>query len=445
MEGFIEMKGLKIAIIGGGSSYSPEIIDGFLKRSEELPVSEIYMVDIKEGQKKLDIIGSLAKRMIERAGLDIKLVLTLDRREALKNADFVVTQFRVGGLNARARDERFPLKYGILGQETTGPGGFTKAMRTIPVILDICKDIKELCPDAWLINFTNPSGLVTEAVLKYTDVKCIGLCNVPIHMQMDVASMMDVPFKDVFIEFAGLNHLVWGKKVWVKNKDVTKEVLEKSLDGDVLNMKNIYNLKWDPDFIRALGMLPCPYHKYYYMTDRMLQEEQESAADPKKGTRAEQVQAIEKSLFELYKSPDLNTKPKELEKRGGAYYSDAAVSLISAIYNDKNDIHTVNTLNNGIIRGIPDNSVIETNCLVGSRGATPLSLNGDLPIEILGLIQAVKSYEVLAVEAGVTGDKNKALLALVNHPLIPSVDVAKHLLHDLLELNKDYLPQFKDK
>ncbi|MCY6960057.1 6-phospho-beta-glucosidase [Clostridium brassicae] len=437
------MKGLKIAVIGGGSSYTPEIVEGFLKRAEELPVDEIYMVDIKEGQEKLNIVGNLAKRMIEKVGANIKLVLTLDRKEALKNADFVVTQFRVGGLNARARDERFPLKYDVLGQETTGPGGFAKAMRTIPVLLDICKDIKELCPNAWLINFTNPSGLVTEAILKYTNVKCIGLCNVPIHMQMDVANMLDVPYKDVFIEFAGLNHLVWGKKVWVKDQDVTNIVLEKLLDGDVLNMKNIYNMKWNPEFIRALGMLPCPYHRYYYMTDKMVEEEKEVANDPNKGTRAEQVQAIEKRLFELYKSKDLNVKPKELEKRGGAYYSDAAVSLISAIYNDKNDIHTVNTLNNGTIKGIPDDSVIEVNCIIGSRGATPISLRGELPTEILGLMQAVKSYEILATEAGVKGDKKKALLALQNHPLVPSVDVAKALLHDLFELNKEYLPQFK--
>lgn len=437
------MKGLKIAVIGGGSSYTPEIVEGFLKRAEELPVDEIYMVDIKEGQEKLNIVGNLAKRMIEKVGANIKLVLTLDRKEALKNADFVVTQFRVGGLNARARDERFPLKYDVLGQETTGPGGFAKAMRTIPVLLDICKDIKELCPNAWLINFTNPSGLVTEAILKYTNVKCIGLCNVPIHMQMDVANMLDVPYKDVFIEFAGLNHLVWGKKVWVKDQDVTNIVLEKLLDGDVLNMKNIYNMKWNPEFIRALGMLPCPYHRYYYMTDKMVEEEKEVANDPNKGTRAEQVQAIEKRLFELYKSKDLNVKPKELEKRGGAYYSDAAVSLISAIYNDKNDIHTVNTLNNGTIKGIPDDSVIEVNCIIGSRGATPISLRGELPTEILGLMQAVKSYEILATEAGVRGDKKKALLALQNHPLVPSVDVAKALLHDLFELNKEYLPQFK--
>lgn len=436
------MKNLKIAVIGGGSSYTPEIVEGFLKRYKELPVGEIYLVDINAGLEKLNIVGALAKRMIEKAELPIKLIMTLDRKKALKDADFVVTQFRVGGLDARVRDERFPLKYDVLGQETTGPGGFTKAMRTIPVILDICNDMKELCPNAWLINFTNPSGLVTEAVLKYTNIKCIGLCNVPIHMSMDISAMLDVPYNDLFIEFVGLNHLVWGRKVFARNKNVTKEVIEKLKDGAALSVKNITDLKWNPDFLDALGMVPCPYHRYYYMTDKLVKEEQECAMEGGKGTRAEQVKVIEHKLFEMYKNVNLKEKPKELEKRGGAYYSDAAVSLISAIYNNKKTIHTVNTLNNGTIKGLPDNSVIEVNCLIDGRGATPLNLNGEVETKILGLMQQVKSYEVLAVEAAVKGDRQQALMALVNHPLIPSVDVAKSLLDELLEINKEYLPQF---
>lgn len=435
------MKGLKIAVIGGGSSYTPEIIEGFLKRKDELPVSEIYLVDIKEGEEKLNIVGNLAKRMIKKAGLNIKLVLTLDRKEALENADFVTTQFRVGGLDARARDERFPLKYNVLGQETVGPGGLAKALRTIPVILDICKDMKELCPNAWLVNFTNPSGLVTEAVTKYTDIKCIGLCNVPIHMKMDVAAMLDVDSKDLFMEFIGLNHLVWGRKVWHKGNDVTRKVIENLKDGASLTMKNISDLRWPPEFLDALGMVPCPYHRYYYMTDRLLQEEKESAET--KGTRAEQVKEIEGKLFEIYKDENLDVKPAELEKRGGAYYSEAAVSLISAIYNNKEDIHTVNVRNNGIISGIPNDTIIETNCIVDGKGATPLAITGELEGKVLGLIQCVKSYEILAVEAAVTGDKNKAIMALTNNPLIPSIDVAIKLVNELLEINKDYLPQFK--
>lgn len=434
------MRKLKITVIGGGSSYTPEIIDGFIKRKNELPIGEIDLVDIEEGKEKLSIVGDLAKRMLKKAGLDVKVVLTLNRREALENSDFVVTQFRVGGLDARARDERFPLKYDVLGQETVGPGGFTKAQRTIPVILDICKDIKEICPSAWLINFTNPSGMVTEAVLKYTDIKCIGLCNVPIHMKMDIVSMLDVDSKDVFIEYVGLNHLVWGRNVWYKDENVTKKVIEKLKDGASLTMKNISDLKWPKEFLDALGMVPCPYHRYYYMTDRLLKEEKEASETI--GTRAEQVKKIEEKLFEIYKNTELNTKPVELEKRGGAYYSDAAVSLISAIYNDKKDIHTVNIKNNGTIKGIPDDSVIEVNCIVDKRGATPLALKSPVEQKILGLIQSVKAYEILAVEAAVHGDKNAAIMALANNPLIPSIDTAIKLFDELYELNKEYLPQF---
>jgi 6-phospho-beta-glucosidase len=435
------MPGLKVAVIGGGSSYTPELVDGFIRRAAELPAAEICLADIATGQDKLHIVSDLAHRMVDRAGLKIKITATLDRREALRGADFVVTQFRVGGLTARARDERFPLAYGVLGQETTGPGGLAKALRTIPVILDICRDISELCPDAWLINFTNPSGLITESILKHTSVKCIGLCNVPIHMRMTIATMLEAEPGDIFVDFVGLNHLVWGRKVWNKGADVTAIVLEKMQDGKKLTMKNIPDLKWDGDFLRSLRMLPCPYHRYYYMTDSILAEELAAAAPGGTGTRAEVVQAVEDRLFTIYQDPGLAEKPAELEKRGGAYYSDAAVSLISAIYNDKREIHTVNTFNQGAINRLPANCVIEANCVIGKNGPTPLMI-GELPYEIAGLVQQVKAYEILAIEAGVQGDRSKALQALVNHPLVPSVGVAKQLLADLLAINADYLPQF---
>jgi len=438
------MKRLIVTVIGGGSSYTPELVDGFIRRADELPLAEIRLVDIPAGREKLAIVGALAKRMVDRAGLDVKVVLTMDRREALTGADFVVTQLRVGGLAARVQDERFPLKYNVLGQETTGPGGLANALRTIPVMLDICNDIEELCPESWLINFANPAGLITEAILKYSSVKCLGLCNVPINMIMTVAKLLAVDRQDVAIDFVGLNHLVWGRKVSCQGRDVTDEILEKLADGAALTMNNIPDLKWDGDFLRALGMLPCPYHRYYYMTDRLLAEELAAIAPGGPGTRAEQVQAVEAKLFELYRDETLTEKPKELEKRGGAYYSEAAVSLISAIYNDKNEIHTVNTANAGAISCLAADNVVEINCLVGRNGAVPMAL-GPLPTEIAGLVHQVKAYEILAVEAGVRGDVAKALLALIAHPLVPSVTVAKELLRELLEINKDYLPQFTAK
>lgn len=426
------MKKLKVAVLGGGSSYTPELIDGFIKRKDELCTEEIWLVDIEKGLEKLEIVGELAKRMLAEAGLKTKLFTTLDREAALTGADFVLTQLRVGGLEARRGDEETPLKYGVIGQETTGPGGFAKALRTIPVILDICADMKRLCPEAFLINFTNPAGMVTEAVLKHTDIKVIGLCNVPITMKNNIAKIMDVLPEHLYIEYMGLNHLVWGKTVFYKGEEITASVLAKLMDGESFTMKNIPDLKWPPNLLRALNAIPCPYHRYFYLKQASLEEELE--AYEKTGTRASQVMAIEKSLFEVYRSPELRVKPKELENRGGAYYSDAAVSLISAIHNDKNEIHTVNLMNNGAIKNLPNDAVVEVNALINRSGARGLTL-GDMPAHMLGLVSAVKAYEQLAIDAIVNNDSDKAVLALINHPLVSDADKAMALVKDIYEIN----------
>ncbi|MEK5174300.1 6-phospho-beta-glucosidase [Heyndrickxia sp. FSL W8-0496] len=434
---------LKIVTIGGGSSYTPELIEGFIKRYDELPVTDIWLVDIEEGREKLEIVGSLAKRMVEKSGLPIKIHLSLNRREALKNADFVTTQIRVGLLDARIKDERIPLKYGVIGQETNGPGGLFKALRTIPVILDICKDMEELCPNAWLINFTNPAGIVTEAVLRHTSIKkVIGLCNLPIHTKINIAEMLGVERERVQVQFAGLNHMVYGLNVYLEGTNVTKKVLD-ILTGDTkgaIDMNNIPDLDWEPEFIRALGVLPCSYHRYYYQTQKMLEEELD--AYKKNGVRAEVVKQLEGDLFELYKDPNLDIKPPQLEKRGGAYYSDAACSLIDSIYNDRGDIQTVNTQNNGAIAGIPNESAVEVNCVITKNGPIPLTV-GELPIAVNGLIQQIKSFERTTIEAAVTGDYHKALLAMSINPLVPSDTLAKQILDEMLEAHKEYLPQFQ--
>lgn len=434
-------KGVKIVTIGGGSSYTPELVEGFIKRYDELPVRELWLVDIEAGKEKLEIVGSLAKRMVAKAGLPIEVHLTLDRREALKDADFVTTQFRVGLLEARAKDERIPLKYNVIGQETNGPGGLFKGLRTIPVILDICKDIEELCPEAWLVNFTNPAGMVTEAILRYSNIKkVVGLCNVPIGMRMGIAQSLNVEPERVQVNFAGLNHMVYGLDTFVDGVSVQDQVIEAMANPDnALTMKNISGLSWEPDFIRGLGVIPCGYHRYYYKTDEMLQEELEKAEA--EGTRAEVVQRLEKELFELYKDETLDIKPPQLEKRGGAYYSDAACSLIDSIYNDKRDIQPVNTRNNGAIASIPDDSAVEVNCVITKEGPKPISV-GDLPVAVRGLVQQIKSFERVAAEAAVTGDYNTALLAMTINPLVPSDKLAKQILDEMLEAHKEHLPQF---
>lgn len=434
------MDKLKIAVIGGGSSYTPEIIEGFIKRSNELPIGEIYLVDIPEGEKKLNIICSLAKRMVHKAGLDISIKGTLDRRIAIKDADYVITQIRVGGLKARSSDESIPLKYNVIGQETTGPGGFAKALRTIPVILDICKDIEELSPNARLINFTNPSGLIEEAVLRYTNIRAIGLCNVPITMKIKTAKLFDVSPERIRMDFIGLNHLTWAYKIYLDGKDITEKVIDRNLNEQETNMENIPSLSWDGTYLRSLNMLPSPYLKYYYNEDEMVKKQKEDVKNGK-GTRGDQVMIIEKELFALYEDKDLDIKPPQLEKRGGAYYSEAAVSLINAIHNDKKEIHTVNVKNNGAISNLDDNVVIECNAIIDKTGATPLNI-GKMPVTVNGLVHHAKSYELLTAEAAVKGDYGTALKALTANPLVPSVTIAKNILDDILEANKKYLPLF---
>ncbi|PLR67676.1 6-phospho-beta-glucosidase [Bacillus sp. UMB0893] len=432
---------MKIVAIGGGSSYTPELIEGFIKRYSELPVSEIWLVDIEAGKEKLEIVGQLAKRMVEKAGIPIQIQLTTDRRLALKDADFVTTQMRVGSIDARILDEKIPLKYDVIGQETNGPGGLFKGLRTIPVILDICRDMEELCPDAWLINFTNPAGMVTEAVLRYSKIrKAVGLCNVPIGMKMHIAKVMNVESARIQIDFAGLNHMVFGLRVYLDGKDKTADIIDKLIAEDKqMSMQNIASLEWEPQFLKALQVIPCPYHRYYYKTREMLAQEKEEAAV--KGCRGEVVKQLEKDLFELYKDPNLSIKPPQLEKRGGAYYSDAACSLINSIYNNKGDIQPVNVENKGAITNLPYESAVEVDCIITKEGPKPIAV-GELPVAVNGLVQQIKSFERVAAEAAVTGSYETALLAMSINPLVPSDRVAKQILDEMLEAHKQYLPQF---
>ncbi len=429
--------GLKIVTIGGGSSYTPELMEGFINRYDKLPVSELWLVDIEAGRKKLEITSDLARRMIKRARVPITLHTTLDRREALSGADFVTTQMRIGQLDARIKDERIPISHGLLGQETNGAGGLFKGLRTIPVILDICKDIRELCPKAWLINFTNPVGMVTEAVYRYgVHDKVIGLCNVPIGMEKKIAEILQKDQKDIFVTFAGLNHMVYANHVYENGVDVIRKVMDNWGEQSV---QNIQALEWDSHFVKALGAIPCPYHRYYYMSKETLEDEKEKYAQD--GTRAEQVQKIEEELFALYKNPGLDIKPKQLEQRGGAYYSDAACNLICSIYNDTRDIQVVNTYNHGAIDFIGYNEAVEISCIITKNGPIPIAA-GDLPESVHGLVSQIKSFEVAGAEAAVTGDYDKTLMALMINPLVASQTEARTVLDELLEAHKEFLPQF---
>lgn len=419
------MADLKLCVIGAGSTYTPELVEGILARREELPVTRLALMDID--REKLEVVSGLVERMIRAAGEGPELTITMDRAEAVADSDYVIVQIRVGGLEARIRDEKIPLKFGVIGQETTGPGGFAKALRTIPVMLDIADDISRLAPAAWLINFTNPSGIITEALGRYGDAPVIGLCNSPIGLQRELGKHFGAGPADVVLDYFGLNHLSWVRGVRVRGEDVTERALEAAASAED---------EREGALIRTLRMIPSGYLRYYYFTDEVLEQQVRAAK-----TRGETVAEVESELLRMYRDPALDHKPKELEKRGGAHYSDAAMALISAIHNNRNEWHVVNVVNAGCILDLPDQAVVEVPAQVNADGAHPLPV-GELPLEVRGLVQAVKAYEELTVRAATEGDRRAALLALTNHPLVPSFSVAEALLEALLQAHRQYLPQF---
>jgi 6-phospho-beta-glucosidase len=427
------MRNLKIAVIGAGSTYTPELIDGFITRSESLHVSEFYFMDID--RNKLDIVSTLCKRMLDAKDMDSKIIVTEDLEEAISGADYVLAQIRVGKLDARIRDEKIPLKYDLLGQETTGAGGFMKAMRTIPVLMKIADTIERLAPNAWLINFSNPSGIIAETILNHTKINMIGLCNGPINMIKDAKTRVPENTLEFDYDFVGLNHLCWITSIYADGKEVLGEQLNGTLEASQL--KNIPQASYDEALLKAVPGLPIGYLNYYYY-----KEEQVKKCKEAEKTRGEICKEIEAELLELYKDPTLKEKPEVLSKRGGALYSEAAVSLVDAIENDKNEIHVIDVKNKGAYSFLADDDVVEVKCLVNRNGVTPIKLDNFNNNYIIGLIRAVKAYEKLAVKAGLEGDYDAALASLMVHPLIGDYYKAKAVLDEMLEANRAYLPQF---
>ena len=435
------MSGLKIVVIGGGSSYTPELIEGLLNRYHEMPVASLWLVDIEEGKEKVEIIAGLARRMIAKAGLTIEVVATLDRESALRDADFVCSQFRAGCLDARISDERISLKYGLIGQETNGLGGFANACRTIPIALEIAADMERLCPDAWLLNFTNPSGMVTEAILRHSRINAVGLCNVPVIMQKGITTLLQcADEKEVVMQVAGLNHFIFVRQILHKGKEWLPEVIAEINAGrDPLVPRNIPPFRWPSHLLQGLGMIPCAYLRYYYMKDDLLRQELAEAGG--EGTRGEVVKQLEKILFDQYRDPHLAVKPKALEGRGGQYYSEAACELMNAIYNDKRIIMHVNTRNNGAISGLPDDCAVEVSSLITASGPLPLNV-APFPEDTLRLLQLMKSFERLTIEAALTGNRHTAWRALMLNPLIVSGEKLELALDEVIAENRQWLPAF---
>ena len=425
------MKEINVTVIGSGSTYCPELVDGFIKASSSLKLKRLVLMDIDE--RKRTIVGSLCVRMLKAVNSDCDVIMTDDLDYALRGADFVVTQIRVGKLPARHLDETIPLKYDLIGQETTGIGGFFKALRTIPVMADIADRITRICPDAWLINFTNPSGIISEFLLNCTKVKSIGLCNVPINMLDDVkAAAGDA----ADITYLGLNHLSWITSVKVGGEEQLDKLFDEGFAPEV--MANIQDDGFDIGCLRAAGGIPSSYLQYYYCRDAKLKHHKESEK-----SRAQVCMEIEEDLLKLYSDEKIVTKPALLDLRGGHKYSLAAVSLIDSIANDKRDVHVVNIKNNGTLDFMDDDDIVEIAAVIGKDGAEPVKVEKIENRHIIGLMRIVKAYEKYTVEAGVTGSDEAALNALMLHPLLGDFERAQSCFEDMKKAHKKYLPQFK--
>ena len=424
------MKEIALAVIGSGSTYCPELMDGFIKARDSLKLRRVAFMDIDE--RKRTVVGGLCIRQLQAAGIRCETVLTDSLEEALTGADFVVTQVRVGKLAARHLDETIPLKYGLIGQETTGIGGFFKALRTIPVIAEVAARMQALCPEAWLINFANPSGIIAEYLANYTPVKSAGLCNVPINMLEDVRRCVG---REAEITYLGLNHLSWISSVKVRGEELLERMFQPGFAPTVMN--NIRNDGFDADFcLHSVKGFPSSYLQYYYSRNKKLAHLQQESK-----SRAQVCMEIEEELLKLYADENLREKPALLDRRGGHRYSLAAVSLIDSIANDKRDVQVVNIQNRGTLPFMEDSDVVEIAARVGKEGFEPLPVTAWSP-HMAALMRAVKTYEKYTVEAALTGSDAAALAALTVHPLIGDFDAARACYEEMKQAHRQYLPRF---
>ena len=419
---------MKLTVVGGGSTYTPELIDGFARFRESMPIDELWLVDTDAD--RLALVAGMAQRMFARAGHPGRIIGTTDLVAGATDADAVLIQLRVGGQDARHGDETFPHECGCIGQETTGPGGFAKALRTVPVVLDVAETVRRVArPNAWIVDFTNPVGIVTRALLQ-AGHRAVGLCNVAIGFQRRFAALLGVDHRDVALDHVGLNHLTWERGVRVTNAAGTRDRLPELLRDRLADLAEEVEL---PAALLSLqSAVPSYYLRYYYAHDEVLREQLGSP------TRARVVQEVERALLELYADPNVDTKPESLAKRGGAFYSEAAVDLLASLRTDRGDTQVVNVRNSGILPFLPDDHVIEVLATVRAGGLEPLPVPA-LPDDMTGLISAVAGYERLALEAAVHGGRDRVLRAMVAHPLVGQVDRAEKLTDLLIAGNRRHL------
>ena len=418
---------MKLAVIGGGSTYTPELVAGLARERERLDLTDVVLHDIDAERR--EVVGGLAARMLDAAGYDGKLSVTDDLDRALDGASFVLIQLRVGGQQARLSDETIPLACGCIGQETTGAGGLGKALRTVPVVLEIASRVRELAADdAWIVDFTNPVGIVTRSLLD-AGHRAVGLCNVAIGLQRFTATLLGVEPERVLVDQVGLNHLTWVRALLLDGDDVLPDLLADH--GDELAS----HVDLPRALLERLGTIPSYYLRYFYFHDEVL-------ASQLVGTpRAAEVAEIERELLQLYRDPELKTKPKLLERRGGAFYSEAATQLVASLASDAGDAQVVDVRNNGTIAGLAYDDAVEVPARITANGPEPLE-QAPLAPELLGLVQHVAAYERLAAAAAITGDRDLVYKALLAHPLVSQVPPVEELTEQLLAADREHLPQF---
>ncbi|MFH0518125.1 6-phospho-beta-glucosidase [Streptomyces sp. M41] len=419
---------MKLTVVGGGSTYTPELIDGFARLRDTLPLTELVLMD--PAADRLQLLGPLARRILARQGHGATVTTTTDLDTAVDGADAVLLQLRVGGQAAREQDETWPLECGCVGQETTGAGGLAKALRTVPIVLDIADRVRRTNPTAWIIDFTNPVGIVTRALLQEGH-KAVGLCNVAIGFQRKFAALLDLAPADIHLDHVGLNHLTWETGVRLggpEGEDVLPRLL--SDHGDTIAA----DLHLPRPLLDRLGVVPSYYLRYYYAHDEVVHELRT------KPSRAAEVAEMERKLLTLYADPTLDEKPELLSKRGGAYYSEAAVDLAAALLNGAGSPYqVVNTHNRGTLPFLPDDAVIEVQAAVNQKGPKPLPLPSPPPL-YAGLMAQVTAYEDLALEAALHGGRTRVFQALLSHPLIGQYAYAEHLTDQLIAHNREHLP-----
>jgi 6-phospho-beta-glucosidase len=413
---------MKIAVVGGGSTYTPELVDGFARLLPDL--TELVLID--PAAPRLAVVGAFARRIFTALGHPGRVSWTDDLATGLADAAVVLIQLRVGGQQARISDETFPLECGCVGQETTGAGGLAKALRTVPVVLDVAEQARRLAaPDAWIIDFTNPVGIVTRALLD-AGHRAIGLCNVAIGFQRRFARLLGVQPDQVSLDHIGLNHLTWERAVRVDGVDRLPELLAGHLDTIAADVV------LPAELLRRQRAVPSYYLRYFYCHDEVVREERGAP------TRGQRVAQLETQLLELYRDPALTSKPELLAQRGGAFYSEAAVGLVRSLRSNDGLVHSANVRNHGTLPFLPDDAVIEASCAVDTGGARPVPLAPVEPVHS-GLIAHVSAYEELAVEAALHGGRDRVAAALLAHPLVGRYELAERLTDALLAGNAEHL------